>query len=402
MIEQLPESWKRIPLGAAVRSLRTGCSVNGGDSPAAPGEVGVLKVGAVTRGRFLPAENKVVLPHELARVQVPVRRGTILFNRKNTPDLVGSAVLVECDVPDLYLPDLIWEIECAEDFEAAWLVQYLQSKMFRDRMMSAATGSSQSMVNVTQPSLLSTEIIAPPHAERRRIAVVLKTWDDALDALDRLIAARADLSDEVSRRLWGRAYSQHGELAKAKEIFAPVSARGRTDLPLLAVMQDLGVVRRDDLERRVAMPEGDTSSYKAVEPGDFIISLRSFEGGLELAEIAGLVSPAYTVLRPTIPIEERYYKHFFKSGPFIARLDSMIFGIRDGKQISFRDMGDLRIPFPSIDEQRSVADALDALQEEVGLVRKEREALQRQKRGLMQKLLSGKWRVPETMMAEVA
>ena len=158
-------------------------------------------------------------------------------------------------------------------------------------------------------------------------------------------------------------------------------------------MQDAGVVRRDELDRRVAMPDGDTSTYKVVRPGDFVISLRSFEGGLEYSNVLGLVSPAYTVLRPIEAIHSEYYRHFFKSRSFIGRLDKLIFGIRDGKQIAFRDFGDMRIPHPPIEVQEGEAAALNNMRTLLDLNEKRKQALEKQKRGLMQKLLTGQWRV---------
>jgi type I restriction enzyme S subunit len=158
-------------------------------------------------------------------------------------------------------------------------------------------------------------------------------------------------------------------------------------------MQDIGIVRRDALDRRVAMPEGDTSTYKVVRPGDFVISLRSFEGGLEYSDITGLVSPAYTVLRARTALEGTYYRHFFKSRSFVGRLDKLIFGIRDGKQIAFRDFGDMQIPAPPLEDQRNNAESLNLLEQDTALTTKHIDLLTRQKRGLMQKLLTGEWRV---------
>lgn len=158
-------------------------------------------------------------------------------------------------------------------------------------------------------------------------------------------------------------------------------------------MQDIGIVRRDELDRRVAMPDGETSSYKVVQPGDFVISLRSFEGGLELSNVLGLVSPAYTVLRPAHTISHDYFRHYFKSRSFIGRLDKMIFGIRDGKQIAFRDFGDMHIPCPSMEVQNSHAVILNTATQTIETYRKFKAAIESQKRGLMQKLLTGKWRV---------
>ena len=233
----------------------------------------------------------------------------------------------------------------------------------------------------------------PPLPEQRKIAEILRTWDEALEKLEMLNDRLERQSTAICNRIFESDYTANDRLLRAREIFEVVSERKRTDLPLLAVMQDIGIVRREELDRRVVMPEGDISSYKVVRPGDFVISLRSFEGGLEYSAVTGLVSPAYTVLRPSREIESAYYRHFFKSRSFISRLDKLIFGIRDGKQIAFRDFGHMLIPNPLISDQRKRVASLDASAELVAANKHRKSALERQKYGLMQKLLTGEWRV---------
>ena len=237
------------------------------------------------------------------------------------------------------------------------------------------------------------EVTLPSLPEQRKIAAILRTWDEAIEKLEVLNDRLERQSTAICHRIFESDYTANNRLLRAREIFEVVSERKRTDLPLLAVMQDIGIVRREDLDRRVVMPEGDISSYKVVRPGDFVISLRSFEGGLEYSNMTGLVSPAYTVLRPSREIENAYYRHFFKSRSFIRRLDKLIFGIRDGKQIAFRDFGHMLIPNPLISDQRKRATLLDTAAELVIANKHRKSALERQKRGLMQKLLTGEWRV---------
>ena len=275
---------------------------------------------------------------------------------------------------------------------AETVLAFLQSREGR-RQIAAVTQVG------AQPGLIFRDIQGfrlslPPLSEQRKIAEILRTWDKAHEKLTALRAAKARRISSLRQRLFEAEYSSsHNRLQRAKDLFGTVSERARPDLPLLAVMQDIGIVRRDELDRRVAMPEGDTSPYKVVRPGDFVISLRSFEGGLEYSSIIGLVSPAYTVLRPTTDLIGDYYRHFFKSRSFIGRLDKLIFGIRDGKQIAFRDFGDMYIPAPPVAEQEAHARALGSLEADLALEDERLAALTRQKRGLMQKLLTGEWRV---------
>lgn len=137
------------------------------------------------------------------------------------------------------------------------------------------------------------------------------------------------------------------------------------------------------------MPESETKAYKLVKKGNFLISLRSFQGGIEYSEYQGIVSPAYTVLTSRLTIDEGFYKHYFKSGRFIRKLGVAIIGIRDGKQISFDDFSIIKIPQPSLQEQQAIAAVLNAADYELRLTTEEIEALKQQKRGLMQQLLTG-------------
>jgi len=179
----------------------------------------------------------------------------------------------------------------------------------------------------------------------------------------------------------------------AGEIFKSITKKGFADEELLSATQDRGMIPRTMLEGRVTMPTTGTEGFKLVEIGDFVISLRSFQGGLEYSYYRGLVSPAYTVLKPKKPINEEFYKQYFKSYEFIGRLATAVIGIRDGKQISYDDFCIVKIPYPSIEEQTAIAQVLQAAGKEISLLKTKAEKLRELKKGLMQVLLTGKKRM---------
>ncbi|WP_160321235.1 restriction endonuclease subunit S [Prosthecomicrobium hirschii] len=389
----MADGWRYADFRECVEEIRSGKSVNSTEEPANADQVGVLKTSCVYNGSFDPRENKLVVPEEQSLVKCPVTAGTIIVSRMNTADLVGASGYVDRDYPNIFLPDRLWAIFPKQGIDPVWLYYVTSSPETRARLSDSASGTSASMKNMSQDVFLSMPARIPPLPEQRKIAEILRTWDEAIEKLEALRAAKERRITSVRQRLFEAAYASHNRLQRARDIFETVSERARPDLPLLAVMQDIGIVRRDELDRRVAMPDGDTLSYKVIRPGDFVISLRSFEGGLEYSTITGLVSPAYTVLRPNTQLVGEYYRHFFKSRSFIGRLDKLIFGIRDGKQIAFRDFGDMHIPAPPVSEQKTQSRALHALEVDLALEEKRIETLARQKRGLMQKLLTGEWRV---------
>lgn len=176
-----------------------------------------------------------------------------------------------------------------------------------------------------------------------------------------------------------------------------------SDLPILAITQDQGAVPRDQIEYNVTVTDKSLSNYKVVEVGDFIISLRSFQGGIEYSRFKGICSPAYIILRKREEnISELYYKYFFKTWRYIQSLNRNLEGIRDGKMISYSQFSSVKVPYPrSFKEQQKIADCLSSIDELIDAESRKLKALEKYKKGLMQKLFpaEGKtlpeWKFPK-------
>lgn len=173
----------------------------------------------------------------------------------------------------------------------------------------------------------------------------------------------------------------------AKNIFKNYSNKKQDGtLPVLSASQERGIVLRDEIEIDIKYSRDNINSYKKVEPGDFVISLRSFQGGIEYSEIAGLVSPAYTVLKPRMPIADGYYKNYFKTHDMISRLNATLYGIRDGKQIGFEDFGELVLHYPPMEEQQKIAEILNHCDKVIELKQQLIEEERNRKKWLIQNL----------------
>lgn len=175
-----------------------------------------------------------------------------------------------------------------------------------------------------------------------------------------------------------------------------------SDLPILAITQDQGAVPREQIDYNITVTDKSLTSYKIVEAGDFIISLRSFQGGIEYSRFKGICSPAYIVLRKKKKeIIDYYYKYFFKTENYIRSLNKDLEGIRDGKMISYNQFSSIKIPFPDFNEQKKIAMCLSSIDELIDAESKKLEILEKHKKGLMQKLFpaDGKtmpeWRFPK-------
>ena len=181
------------------------------------------------------------------------------------------------------------------------------------------------------------------------------------------------------------------EYLNGNEMFEPISNKNHnSDLPILAITQDQGAIPRDMINYHVSVSLESVENYKVVEVGDFIISLRSFQGGIEYSYFQGLCSPAYIILRKKIDVINDFYRHYFKSFLFIQDLNKNLEGIRDGKMVSYKQFSDILIPNPKKPEQQKIASCLSSLDELIAAHSDKLEALKDHKKGLMQNLFPQK------------
>ena len=176
---------------------------------------------------------------------------------------------------------------------------------------------------------------------------------------------------------------------KAEELFQNITDRNHPDETVLTIIQGKGTLPREHAGRNIHYDDASLSNYKKVEQGDFIIHLRSFEGGLEMANEAGIVSPAYTILRCKRPHSSLFYDAYFHTDEFINHnLSKSVEGIRDGRQISYEAFKWLGIPYCEPTEQEKISTLFSAFNERIAKQRDLVESLKKYKRGVNNQILS--------------
>ena len=180
------------------------------------------------------------------------------------------------------------------------------------------------------------------------------------------------------------------EQRKSKELFINISDKHHPELPVLSATQDNGMVYRQDLDIDIKYDEESLDNYKKVSPSDFVISLRSFQGGFEMSDKLGITSPAYTIFNFKSPNNQNpvFWKFLFKRYDFIESLKRVTFGIRDGKAISFKQFGDTKPSFPQLKEQQLIADILSKLDKTITLHEEQHRQLEQLKKALLQKMFA--------------
>ncbi len=260
--------------------------------------------------------------------------------------------------------------------------------------------TQSSIAHLTREQFCKLDVIFPPLPEQRKIADILSTWDEALEKLDALIAVKERRKKGLMQQLLTgekrvKEFSKKWLSAKLGTLFNERVEQNREDLPLLAITASKGVVSREDLAKRDTSSE-DKSKYLRISPGDIgYNTMRMWQGVSALSSLEGLISPAYTVCVPSEKIDGRFAAHFFKLPHTIHLFHRHSQGLVDDTlNLKYPNFATIEVRIPSdIQEQRTIADILDTSDEELRLLRTQRAAIDQQKRGLMQKLLTGKVRV---------
>ena len=212
-----------------------------------------------------------------------------------------------------------------------------------------------------------------------------------LQASIRLLKQTSSNGLEKRPKLRFPGFDKPWKVFKAEELFQNITDKNHPDETVLTIIQGKGTLPREQAGRNIHYDDASLSNYKKVEQGDFIIHLRSFEGGLEMANEAGIVSPAYTILRCKRPHSSLFYDAYFHTDEFINHnLSKSVEGIRDGRQISYEAFKWLGIPYCEPTEQEKISNLFAALNERIAKQRDLIEALKKYKRGAVAHILSGK------------
>ncbi len=277
--------------------------------------------------------------------------------------------------------------------------------MNSERFVADATSRSfrTGLPKINRPDLESIEVLLPSLPEQRKIAEILRTWDEAIEKLEALRAAKRDNLTGITQQLIGRggAFPQKWPLKPLSSIAARVRRQnGGGDHPVMTISAKSGFLMQSDKFAR-DMAGSSVERYTLLEEGEFAYnkgnSLTAPYGCVyRLDRPAALVPFVYFCFALKAGLDHGFYEHLFAAGALNHQLSRLInSGVRnDGLlNLNVEDFFSCRVPVPPLDEQSSIARTLSAAKQELTLLDDEIEALTRQKRGLMQKLLTGEWRV---------
>ena len=259
----------------------------------------------------------------------------------------------------------------------------------------------------------------PPLPEQETIVTYLDTKvakiDEYISIAEKKIAALEELkqtiiAEAVTRGIhkevpmkdsgvkWIGMIPEHWKIRKMKFVFKERSEKGYPNEPVLSATQSNGVIPQSMYENRVVVVNKGFENLKLVCKGDFVISLRSFQGGIEYAYYRGIISAAYTILTKSAEfLNEGYVKNLFKSHPFVQLLKTCVTGIREGQNINYSLLRDKYIPVPPLAEQQEIVTYIEAKVANINQLcqaeRSQIEKLKEYKQRLISDVVTGKVKV---------
>lgn len=251
-------------------------------------------------------------------------------------------------------------------------------------------------MKINNAYVLHDRIFTSTIAEQKRIASFLSVIDQKIAQLKQKKSLLEQYKKGVIQKIFSQEVRFKDENGKAfpkwdfiygGDLFDSVSDKDHnSDLPILAISQEYGAVPREMINYDVSVTDKSIESYKVVKPGDYIISLRSFQGGIEYSAYHGICSPAYIILRSKIEIVDSFFKFYFKTHNYIQELCRTLEGIRDGKMISYKYFSDIKLPVPSLKEQQKISDYLSIINERLEVTNKRYNLMLEFKKALLQKM----------------
>lgn len=285
------------------------------------------------------------------------------------------------------------------DVTSDYLVQYFNSPVWHKTVseICAEGARNHGLLNVSPDDFFATvHYFAPTAEEQEKVSEFLSLYDEKISVQKRKVDAletrkkgflQQIFSQEIRFKADDGSEFEDWDYVVIEDTFDPISDKNHPEATVLTIIQGQGTISREESDRNISYNKNSIPTYKLVKINDFIMHLRSFEGGLEIATREGIVSPAYTILRNKIEIVPQFYRYYFRSSNFInEKLTGITEGIRDGRSINMDDFWLLEIPFPSLPEQKKIGEFLDLINEQIQVEKDKLEALKNVKKGLLQQM----------------
>ena len=409
-IGSILEEWDVTSLSDAFQNLEAGVSVNSDERQNA--DFFVLKTSAISDGLINIDEAKPVVKKEYARLKCPVKKGSIIISRMNTPQLVGACGYVAEDAKGYFLPDRLWQVinSKPEKYDFRWLNYLLNQYRYKNAIHAVATGTSNSMKNISKERLLEIRIPRPSIEEQKFIVKAISDIEALIYDLEKLIKKKQNIFTgtmqsllsgkiRISDSLWekyvigdiGDFYS--GLTGKQKDDFGKGNARYIT---FLNVLNNTVI----DISKLESVQVNEDEYQNEVLKGDLFFNTSS-----ETPEEVGMCAVLMDSIRNTY-LNSFCFGFRLKTKKVYALFFSYYFNSQEGRKImrvlaqgatrfnlSKDYFSQTEIELPPYEDQVEIAQTLADMEGDILSLEKKCLKYKAIKQGMMEELLTGKVRL---------
>lgn len=289
-----------------------------------------------------------------------IENGEFAYNKSTSTDAPWGAIkrLDRYENGVLSTLYIVFGIKENNPIDSDFLVSYYSTNLWHKGIheIAAEGARNHGLLNIAPADFFETKLMIPQDIEEQ------KKIGKYFEELERLITLH-----QRKPYFWNKFIVIDWEQRKLGDVFKEYSEKNHTELPALTIIQGGGTVKREDSDRNLMYDKSNLSNYKMVRKDDFIVHLRSFEGGLEKASSDGIISPAYHTFHSDVA-DSRFYYPYFRSHEFIKhKLVPHVYGIRDGRSIDIDGMKTIEIPYTSTEEQQKIGDYLESIDHHITL-----------------------------------
>ena len=267
---------------------------------------------------------------------------------------------------------ILHETDANQTFGAFMMVFRSDKNHFVHQLLNTRRYSSQVSENlgarinqITSSDLSSFEFFFPKgNNEMNKISALLDLLDERIATQNKIIEDLKKLKSAIIEKLYSEI---QGKEYSYRQLFEIINERNnRLEFSnVLSASQERGMVSREDLNLDIKFERSNINTYKIVRNGDYVIHLRSFQGGFAFSDIVGVCSPAYTIMRPKDLLEYGYLSYYFTSRQFIKSLVIVTYGIRDGRSINVDEWFDMKIVIPTKEQQLHIVRTIKVFENKI-------------------------------------
>ena len=304
---------------------------------------------------------------------------------------------VENDIGNGIVSHIFAVFRPIQEYDLYFWKYAINNETLMQRILARSTKASTMMHDLVTNDFLNETFLVPSVKEQKQIGAFLNKLDNLITLhqrkCDNLKIIKKSMLDYLFPKngekvpKWRfKGFNNDWEQRKFSKIFEEYSEKKHEELPPLTIIQGGGTVLREESNRNMQYDESSLSNYKMVKKDDFILHLRSFEGGLEKANTNGIISPAYHTFHGE-HTDSIFYYSFFRSKYFIdVLLKPHVYGIRDGKSVDVEGMKSILVPFPTYDEQKLIGNFIERIDHLITLHQSEVERLKKAKQFFLDKM----------------